>query len=373
MIKHQDLVRGLVLVLLSALLELSGGTHAQEVRVAAGVNRPAIAWLKTDAEWRGTVDAMAQNGVTAMRMMLVTPFAQSMDVVAYCNQKGIDVLLMVPLTLRDYYPPGMVPRKGNSGLYTVPHLSELDPARFREKWSEALGLMTARGLRISGVQIDNEFNSAAFNGDLPLVKGGAILRSGSETGYAFWGAYRMGMERVVEVLSIVSTSLKASERYKEVPVVLGGLARPTDTWIRNIGGSLVEPDLALRTLLALGAGRHIDAYAIHVYPQVPRAQWSKPEVVIRDYFEKRMAELTTVTGTAKRWWITEWGFARRREDTQRCDGPDPRLPLFLAFADIMRQEKWRALIGPSFIYDWDESSNFRIWDGQAVLCRTSFF
>lgn len=338
-----------------------------------GVNRPAIAWLKPDTKWQRTIDAMSNNGVKSLRMMLVTPYENSYKVIAYCNQKRIDVLLMVPLSLDAYYTPPVIKRPGNRSLYTVPGLSSLNIANFEARWGEVITTMSSRNLRIKAVQIDNEFNSAAFNGDLPLVKGGAILTSQNYRNFSFWSDYKAGMGKLVQVLRIVSSSLKGSSNYKNVPVVLGGLARPTTTWINNVDGSLVEPDLALTELLSLGADRYIDYYAIHLYPQIPRDQWSNPEAAIQDYIDKRMAQVVAVTGTKKSWWVSEWGFAKNNKDPDKCAPNDPRLPLFRAFEDAIAKSRWSQLVGPTFIYDWDESKGFKIFDGNTVLCTKVFF
>jgi hypothetical protein len=246
-------------------------------------------------------------------------------------------------------------------------------SRFSAKWSEVVDMILARNLKLSGIQVDNEFNSAAFNGDLPLVSGGAILGEENHQQYAFWTNFHGGMVKLVAVLRVVSTSLKKSDAYKNVPVVLGGLARPTNTWLRNVDASLVEPSLTLRTLRSLGADVYVDAYAIHIYPQVSRSKWTTPTSEIRDYVNKRMLEVTEVTGLQKQWWITEWGFASTDFNRGRCAEPDPRLPLFLEFARVIADSSWRSLIKTTFIYDWDESRNFRIWDGRSVLCTYDFF
>lgn len=338
-----------------------------------GVNRPAIAWLKPDAEWQRAVDAMSDNGVKSLRMMLVTPYENSFKVIAYCNQKGIDVLLMVPLTLDAYYALPVSRRLGNKSLYTVPHLSALDISSFESRWGEVVKTLSLRNLRVKAVQIDNEFNSAAFNGDLPLVKGGAILTDQTYQEFSFWKDYQAGMRKLTQVLRIVSNSLRGSEYFKDVPIVLGGLARPTTAWIRNVDGSLVEPGLALRELIALGADRYVDFYAIHLYPQVPRDQWAEPAAAIREYLDERMTEVVAAGGATKVWWITEWGFARRNEDPIKCTSRDLRLPLFKAFQEVIAKSRWTQLVGPTFIYDWDESVRFRIFDGSRVLCTKDYF
>lgn len=338
--------------------------------IEPGVNRPQMAWVTPDAAWRDIVDHMAQKRVRVLRMMLVPPLSKSVEIISYCNQKGIDVLVMVPLTPEIYYAPDVRRRIGNKEIYTVPPLSELGIEQFEKKWAEIMKLFQARGVSLSGIEVSNEFNSAVFNGDLPVTRGGAVVSNENSARYSFWPHYVGGMKKLVKVSQIMSTSLKANPNYKSVPLVLGGLARPPDAWIRSADDTVVEPSTTLKLLLELGIDRYIDAYAIHLYPQVPRPQWAAPRQVIRDYVEKRLGEVIAITGTRKPWWITEWGFAKQMQDTG-CKQPDPRLPLFRAFLEVLGDNKYAHDLGPSFIYDWDESKNFYIWDGSYVLCADS--
>ncbi len=310
---------------------------------------------------------MSASGVKSLRMMLVTPYENSYKVIAYCNQKGIEVLLMVPLTLDVYYTSPVFKRPGNKSLYTVPGFSALNLVNFESNWGAVMEALSSRHLRVKGIQIGNEFNSAAFNGDLPLVKGGAFLTTQNYGEFAFWTAFEAGMGKLVQVLRVVSTSLEKSESFKDVPVILGGLARPTTHWMRNVDGTLVEPDLALKVLLGLGADRYIDVYAIHLYPMVLCDQLMNPELAIREYIDKRMASVVAVTGTAKGWWITEWGFATQNIGLCK-NATEERTPLFRAFQEAVGKSRWANLLGPSFIYDWDESNNFRIYNNGTVLC-----
>jgi hypothetical protein len=368
------ILRALICIALLFIVIEFSPAQAGSPRVVPGVNRPGIAWITPDAAWQHTVDAMSRNGIKSLRMMLVTPYEKSLRVISYCNNKEIDVLLMVPLTLDEYYATPVHRRKGNKNLYTVPGLSALQIEKFRAKWGIFIQALSTRNLRIRAVQIDNEFNSAAFNGDLPLVKGGAVLTLHTYREFAFWDDYYAGMQKLLQIVRIVSTSLKENKRFQSVPVILGGLARPTTTWLRNVDGALVEPDLALKVLIDLGVDHFVDGYAIHVYPQVPRDQWAKPETAILKYLDARLAEVIAISGTKKAWWITEWGFARQAEDRDTCDGEDTRMPLFKAFLEAISRSRWASLLGPTYIYDWDESRRFRIYYHDAVLCsQTHFF
>jgi hypothetical protein len=337
-----------------------------------GINRPQIAWLRPDTQWQRRIDDMANSGVTSLRMMLVTPFARTVDVIRYCNERGIAVLIMIPLSLDIYFDKDVARRPGNSALYTVPPLSRLNTALFQKEWDEFLDLLISRKGRIEAIQIDNEFNSAVFNGDLPIIKGGAIVSTSNYSNYPFWADYVRGMRNLTTVVRIARLSVLSRKLDSKVTVVLGGLARPTDSWIRNVNSTLVEPELALKTLLELGVDTHVDAYAIHLYPPVLNRPGANSVEVIRNYLHERFSNLVPLVPAKKKWWITEWGFPVP-DKTPQCSPKDPRAELFKSFPSILAGSEWGAVVGPTFIYDWDESNRFRIWDGKTVLCGTNLF
>jgi len=340
---------------------------------AFGINQTGLAWVKSDTEWEGTIDAMTGSGAHDIRIMLVQSIRRTSEVAEYATRKGMGVLIMVPLTQLIYYPDGTVRRRGKGLIWPSPPFSRLDINLVETRVRAALQRFAASGVRITGIEVANEFNSAAFNGDLPFVKGGAILDFANHREFRFWTDYSAGMEKLVEAIAAIKKARDASETYIKVPVILGGLARPSTTWLRNMDASLVEPDLALKTLIDLGVDRYVDAYAIHLYPKVPADQWTSPHDAIARHVDEHMTPVVAVSGPTKPWWITEWGFAKRHDMTPGPDGADPRLPLFRAFPEVVAQSRYARLFGPTFIFDWDESQNFRIWDGGRVLGTTNFF
>ena len=297
------------LAVVCALLAIFAVSSPVQALDLGGVNSPQLVWQKDPAGRRETIDAERASGLSAARIMLVNPFDQFVDIGGYASSKSFGILLMMPLTIAPYYRPETPKREGKPPhIYSLLPLSRLDSDRVLKIWTKTLTDMAAQDVRLKGVQIDNEFNSAVFNGDLPIIEGGATLTFKNYREFSFWPRYEQGMRNLVDVLRIVKTALLESPAYKNVPVVLGGLARPADNWNRNVGNVLVEPDLALKTLLDLGADRYVDAYAIHLYPQVPRQQWDRPHDAIAQYVERRMSQVIAIAGDSKPWWITEWGF-----------------------------------------------------------------
>lgn len=333
---------------------------------AFGINQPGLAWVKPETEWKRIIDAMSASGARDVRVMLVESISNTTKVAEYATRRGMGVLLMLPLTQLSYYPTGTVRREGKGSIWPAPPLSRMNINLVQNRIRTALQQFALSGVRITGIEVANEFNSAAFNGDLPIVKGGVILGVANHRAFAFWTAYSAGMMKLVEAIAVVKAARAESQTYGGVPVVLGGLARPATDWLASQDASLVEPDLALRTVLDLGAARYVDAFAIHLYPRVATWEWRSPLPAIVRHIDEQMAPLIKVSGWKKPWWITEWGFAPR-DIYLGVAGVDRRLPLFTTFIQAMKKSRFSGAFGPTYIYDWSESDRFRIWDGRSVL------
>lgn len=331
-----------------------------------GVNKGGLAWLES-REASAAIDQMAQASVSALRMNLVSPFSKTLDVIAYANSVGIDVLLVIPLTLRDFYPPDAAPRPAQGNFPRISRISEMDIDRFDRIWSSVLDDIDRRGLRVLAFEIGNEYNSAYFNGDLPIVQGGAILTVQTAREFSFWPTYEAGMRKLLDVAKIVATSMRNSEKLMGTKIVLGAPARPPTDWLRRSGNALVEPETALRTLKNLGIESYVDAYAAHIYPNVINIRPSGRSQAIRQKLDEEFDVLKAAVGSSRPLWITEWGF--RAADTRVN-----RLSYFCAFLSALDQSSRRDRVEASFIFDWNDSPQFRIWVGTKVLdSPTSIF
>lgn len=249
---------GLAAALVFLIVILPAASQAQS-ELKVGVNRPGLPWVNEERR-RTIAREIAAAGFRDLRMMLVPPFEVSLDTIEAANAAGLSVLLMVPLTSHAYYEPPVTVRPGNDHLWNSPPLSKLSIALFKKQFELQFSRMASRKLKVSGIQIGNEFNSAAFNGDLPVTKGGHIVNSDNYRAAPFWSAYVEGLKNLRGALAIAHASVARTAEYKDVPIVLGGLARPTTTWLQNVDATLVEPVLTLRMIFELGAEADVNAF-----------------------------------------------------------------------------------------------------------------
>lgn len=344
-------VLGLRLIFLAALL-FTSWAYAERL---LGVNAAALPWVNSEVERKAIVDAMANAGVKALRTLLVPPFDRTAEFVRYANESGIQVVLVVPLTLKDFYTDPS-PRPARGRFPAINKISQLDTGKFLKLWGEALGRLEARRGKVLAFQIGTEFNSAQFNGDLPIL--GAILTQRTANEYAFWPQYQVGMKKLYQTAQIVSASLKDSNLNDSL-VVLGAFARPDTGWLISSGNTLVEPNVALQTLLELSIDRYVDAYAVHVYPHIAKLGPAERRANLLDHFEQALGVLPV----SKPMWITEWGFSE-----------GDRLSLFCSFLSALDVSPLGKRVMATFIYDWNERQKHRVWDGKRVLgSSTSLF
>ncbi|MEZ0167565.1 hypothetical protein [Microvirga sp. TS319] len=300
--------------------------------------------------------------------MLVPQMEKNWEVIEYFNKKNINVVLFVLLSQQYLYGPEMKKRGGSGLVHDVAPLSELDLSRFEDVFLKFLVGVEARKLKLAAVQIGNEFNSADFNGDLPLIQGGAVLSAKTYREYSFWSKFEGGLNKLVEAVRFTRTALNETSQTRGTPVILGGLARPSNEWLSQVNASLVEPGVALRTLRELGIDRYVDAYAVHIYPRL-----TEP---VDDAGGAIASQVTSILNEArdgidksKPWWITEWGFPK---SFARANGSNSRLGYYLSFLSILSQH-WSEVVQASFIFDWNESKVYGVWDGGSVLGTDGFF
>src|SRR5215472_7328382 len=125
---------------------------------ASGVRLIRVPWEKWNGSYQGSVNV----AVTAARYGIFTNY-----VVALSNNP-------------DYYPAGTQKRPAdpnNSSIYVAYPLSQLSPSLLTSTLPYGIQSAAAAGALIEDVEIGNEINNPAFNGDFPIqgALGGVTL------------------------------------------------------------------------------------------------------------------------------------------------------------------------------------------------------
>lgn len=318
----------------------------------AGVNDAKMAWRPPEAR-AAVVDAIGRAGAAHVRLMAVRPLEAVADAAADLRGRGIGVLLMVPLGQPDFFDPSTAARPADGVHYALKPTAEMDLLRFETFMREALSLLDARGIRPEAVELGNEINISPFEATLPVLPGGMTADAATFDRQPFAGRYLQAIDRYVDALHRTKRLLQG----RGVPLLLASVVRPEPAWAAEHGVVVVAPELCLRMLLERGAADVVDGFALHLYPQVS-AREDNPEEAVRAAVDAAFDPLAKLVGPGRRWWITEWGFAR---SVGRDSGLElPRARRMKAFAAAIDRRPEAPLAGPAFLYDFADDELFRI-------------
>jgi len=131
------------------------------------------------------------------------------------------------------------PTQGGTGRHTapanpsmgrkwpVPALSDLDPERFGKWLGPQFATIEAAGLRLSAIELGNEFNKAGYNADFLVPGSGRVLGifdlNNSHDSEA--SSVAAGYRAYLKVLTELKDMRDHSDVNGATPILLGGLAK----------------------------------------------------------------------------------------------------------------------------------------------------
>ena len=318
-----------------------------------GVNRPNLAELPED-QWKATLESMSRAGVQLLRTNAAAPSAQVARLIRHANDRGIQVILIVPLWLPALYPPHVQPRQGNANYFAVRPISRIDPVRFRALWNGLRESMRAAGAHALAYQIGNELNGAGFNGDYPIADDARLIALDSCDLPRACKDILDGLALYVDLLRIV----RESDLLDGALLLPAGLAKTSEAWAARTKGFFSTPSATIRHLETLGTGRFVEAYAVHIYPN---ASLTNPKTGARDV-KRQIADVVSEcvpSGlTTKPCWVTEWGIASQHVS---CEQDPSRMVLQEAGLRMLRDFMRRDILETAIYYDWDADGSLSVF------------
>lgn len=329
----------------------SAARHARGVDFS-GVNDAKMAWRPPETR-AAVARAVAAAGARHVRLMLVRPLEAVAEAASALEREGIGVLLMIPLGQPDFFAPSVAARTADAVHYALRPTAEMDREHYAAFLREALAVLDARGVRGEAVEQGNEINISPFEATLPVVEGGLSADAVDFGRQSFASRYEQALDRYVEILRTTRELLGG----RSTPLLMASVVKPEKSWTAEHGVSVVAPELVARMLMKRGAGDLVDGFAVHLYPQVS-AREADPEKAVREAVDAAFDPLVREVGPGRRWWITEWGFAR---SVGRDSGLElPRMRRMKAFAAAVEARPEAASMGPAFLYDFSDDELFRI-------------
>lgn len=334
------------------------------------------------------IDALADAGAEWVRLSLRQPFAPLLlEHIKRANERGVKVLIVFESDNPQLYPSGAKKRLGNYGhggyAWDSYRLSELDltlSTAFVRQFFESL---KAEHATVSAVEMFNEINWNAFNGDLPLATGGLWIDDATPWDDPVFVKYRAGIEKVAQLTKIVS-DLNRELLGGKIRIITAGQVGFYDResnpksadWMAHVQGALVSQALTLRLMQwahprQIGATNYLkfaDGIGIHIYPEAGAGN-------LFGEIGRHLDPMQNVpgVGTVKPFWITESGYVRRN-----FPNDDARLQELLRFRQALGDhDRSKGEIATVLIFNFSsiggDSGDYALWENGALLPAAGIF
>ncbi|MCZ0733214.1 hypothetical protein [Phreatobacter sp. AB_2022a] len=339
--------------LLVAALILTGlaaqPAKADTQGVVIGVNRVNLNGLPP-AERERIIREMVANGVKVARLNIVRPTPEGIQTLRIAQANGLAVILNIGVLAPEYMRADAPQRPAIRRFSARPRLSQLDPARFEQRFAALWHEIERTGVSLVAVEFSNELNWADFNGDLNVGERGTVYDAASLARMPGLSDFERGLDNYVGVLKVARRLRDASQTFARVPILSAGIADIPPDWAGRSGGDAVDGAVFLAALKQRGLFDLVDGIGLHLYPE--GRQWQA-------HLRRQMTLCGTGGPAHAPCWITEWGVKNMdttcpSNDQARAEQVRQIEAEFLAQA---RAGRVKALI----YYDWDSDRRFSIW------------
>jgi hypothetical protein len=348
-----------ILVAVSLLLGPFGANGVRAAGVIVGVNVVGVQKL-SESQQDALLDQLQKAGVKAVRCALDD---KSIHFITNASKRGIGAVVIVD-PLSGNTVASQQARRANPPLTTwsVGRLSDADPEGFKRWLTSQLAALQRNGVKLTAMEIGNEINSPAYNGDFSVPGDGRVLGVNDlQAGWKAWSgkqpitdpeatAVAKGFTLYVSIVAAAkAVARETSPLNKDTPVITAGAVYNTDLphpakGISNNGPAHGVPAADfIQFLRQRGLDDHVDGYGIHIYYSAP----------------KDIDSALSICGgpAGKPCWLTEWG-GYPTTDT-KCppgvgSGNDPsRSGLISKVRAALRPFISRGLLADAMYYSWN--------------------
>ena len=320
-----------------------------------GVNHVHLGWLNQETQI-SEIDNMRFSNVKSIRIDLVPPLSDSLNVLGRISQGTQSIILVISLSWPQVGGPRLAVRKGRGKIQSAARLSTVDLDYFRKKIDIIWKFLEERHIHLVAIELGNEINWADFNGDLevfePDEKANQYLWS--ITSLSRPEIYIFGLKRYVEALGIVKEVRDKSITNHDTKIISAGLAFMKADFAVRLGGEFVDPIETIDLLKKFNIDDFVDGYGIHMYPEIKKT--AEENAAILDSLISRCAPAPV----GKPCWLTEWGVADSNVD---CPGDESqRLPVIRHMQQLIKDRARKGLILGSYYYNWSgKNEPYAIW------------
>jgi hypothetical protein len=315
--------------------------------VVVGINVVGPEKLPSDQQDALLAD-LRRAGVTVIRTGL-----NDDENVAFVTRAYHAGIATVGLVLPEQILPGRAKSPADRSIgreWAVPGLSDVDVIAAKSAFASHLAALDAAGVRLAAIEVGNEFNTSAFNGDFKLPGDGRVLGVSDLDNSSDPEAQTLaaGFRVYVRVVAAFKDVRDRSRVNGATPIVSGGLADIGVAGSEKPGKKTdyVAINDTLTYLRQNGLDELVDGYGVHTYPTSDRHQSPSERA---SALEDRGVLSACQPGT-KPCWITEWGFSNADKSCPIDDGVRGQLVESerTAFRQFAGQGRLRAII----YYSW---------------------
>ena len=280
------------------------------------------------------LDQLRSANVRIIRVPLVpawgvNDYGPAIDFIRRAHDHGIKADVIVELQYREG-AKRRPPVKDLPNMWSSYPLSSADPVRFRAVFEPLFDQLEGKGVTFAALELGNEINSAAFNGDFAIPGEGKLF--GWDDLERDQEARRIatGYRAYLQTLKVLKDIRDHSLFNRQTPILSAGLADPGFAGPRpGSRTDAVTIRATIEYLRANGMDALVDAYGVHTYP------WAKAPDIRLDLLKRDALAECRPIGQGKPCWLTEWGLAA---GGAACPGDDaPRAVLMQQMLGAFRQ------------------------------------
>ena len=370
-------------IIMFVAILLAGSCFAETLKL--GINSTNLAWVGDKKRQFEILDEIHSLGAKSVRLAMPMPHLPTYEHIAYCNKLGLDVVVFIVGPEKDiYFDPGTPVRDGDGQvIYDLPPLSKMNVDQFLTLFRYYMVTLRDHNLKVSAIQLFNELNWSAFNGDLPLVEGGAFVTHQNYREFDFvedWAAGIRKYRTILREARSITDHVFVGKQHLKPKLVSCGYARPDDGFLAKVKGCVIDPSLFLDILggnhpLAKScdnAFRYVDGVGVHLYPEVMDTNPETGIDVVSDFIQGKLEPLLRNSKTDKPIYISEWGYSGWSSTGKVSE--EERLEQFRIFIRALESERFSNLVfSEIMLFDYDSMPPFSIWqDGKLTPAARLF-
>jgi len=297
------------------------------------------------------LDQLQTAGVRVIRAPLSPAwdgddYGPATDFIRRASERGIKADLIVGLQYREgaQRRPAV---KDLPAMWPSFPFSVADPERFRAVFKPLFERLETTGITFAALELGNEINWTAFNGDFPILGEGRVFGEADLTRDPEAIRIAEGYRAYLRTLGVLKDIRDHSRLNRGTPILSAGLSDPGPAGSRpGSKTDAVTIGATLQYLRANGLDALVDAYGVHTYP-VAKASAQR----LKQLEEDTLAECRP-PGQAKPCWLTEWGLPAAGAACPGDDGPRAALmrEMLADFGQFVRQGQLKGMI----YYAWSD-------------------